>query len=647
MCGICGIFSFKNKPIKNLKKKISQMTSLLRHRGPDQEGVFISDDNLCALGNTRLAIVDPNCRISLPIKSSDNRNIITFNGEIYNHNSLRKFLKEKGCDFRTKTDTEVLLNGLILENVSFFSKLDGMWAFGFYNQKKKELILSRDLLGERQLFFSIKDGIVYFASEPLPIIYQLKNTNLEIDNDSVVTAMFFNASSPEKTLIKEINKLKPGYNLIFEAKKNPKEILFNKLHPEKWLDFYLENPRHDEVFKKFNEIATESFQLRVPNEVPYISSLSGGLDSAIIAMYLTNFGEKKIDTIFLKDFGSVYDNYDISLLNERESAKLSSKKLGTKHEIIQYNHEENKKIFLNESEKAFDCMFDCSFIVYRTLANAMKKRKKKVIFMSDGLDEVLGYPTDNESFRKNEFFKKNKFLLSFFKLLSKNKNLKIILRHIGLKRFIFQNPNFGLFNFLPIHSLGEKDFLSKVVKKSTLKDFNLSYGTIDPIYDDLIDDLDYTQKMALSYCSKSLPDWFNLRSDKGFFGSSIECRLPFQDPKLIEFLIAAPASYRFLNGTDKVFARKIVNDNISPEVAKRKKYGMPFYYKNLNKYEKKLNIQDTLRNSEILNNFPFTKNIKKNILNIKVGFQKFHWTLYCLTRTIDKLKNIKNTNLNL
>lgn len=175
MCGICGIFSFKNKPIKDLKKKISEMTSLLRHRGPDQEGVFISDDNLCALGNTRLAVVDPNCRISLPIKSYDNKNIITFNGEIYNHNSLRKFLKEKRCGFRTKTDTEVLLNGLILENESFLSKLDGMWAFGFYNQKKKKLILSRDLLGERHLFFSIKDGIVYFASEPLPIIYQLKN----------------------------------------------------------------------------------------------------------------------------------------------------------------------------------------------------------------------------------------------------------------------------------------------------------------------------------------------------------------------------------------------------------------------------------------------------------------------------------------
>ena len=95
MCGICGIFSFRKKPIKNLKKKISEMTLMLRHRGPDQEGVFISNDNLCAIGNTRLAIVDPSCKEKLPMKSGNKIQIITFNGEIYNHDHLRKYLKKK------------------------------------------------------------------------------------------------------------------------------------------------------------------------------------------------------------------------------------------------------------------------------------------------------------------------------------------------------------------------------------------------------------------------------------------------------------------------------------------------------------------------------------------------------------------------
>ena len=118
------------------------MTSLLRHRGPDQEGVFISDDNLCALGNTRLAIVDPNCRISLPIKSSDNRNIITFNGEIYNFKEIKKELSAKDITFKSNSDTEVILEAYKLWGLDFVKKLRGMFAFAIWDSIKKNIEFS-------------------------------------------------------------------------------------------------------------------------------------------------------------------------------------------------------------------------------------------------------------------------------------------------------------------------------------------------------------------------------------------------------------------------------------------------------------------------------------------------------------------------
>ena len=127
MCGVVGIFSFKGKPVKNLKSIILKMNSMLRHRGPDQEGVFISKDNLCALGNTRLSITDPECKIPLPLKSKNKNFVLTYNGEIFNYKSLKRNLKHKGCNFNTETDTEVLLEGLSLENLPFLQKLDGMW----------------------------------------------------------------------------------------------------------------------------------------------------------------------------------------------------------------------------------------------------------------------------------------------------------------------------------------------------------------------------------------------------------------------------------------------------------------------------------------------------------------------------------------
>jgi len=640
MCGIAGIFSFNGHPLKNLKSRIYKMTKMLRHRGPDQEGIFISNDNLCAIGNTRLAITDPKYKMELPLISRNKNNILTYNGEIFNYEYLRKYLISKGIPFKTKTDTEVLLEGLVLEGLSFLSKADGMWAFGLYNKRKKELILSRDLLGERHLFYSISDGVLYFASEPLPIIHELKKKDLKIDDESVINAMLFNGCAPGKSLIKNIKRLLPGRNIIAKINKNPTEILFKKLHPEKWFDFFSKKPNEKKIFETFNNILSESLTLRTPKDVPYISALSGGVDSAIVSLYMSKFGKKKTDTIFLNSFGNIYTDK----FTEQQAMRITSSKLHTSNREIEFNHEENIKIFLKESKNSFDGLFDCSFIVYRQLANAIRKDGKKVIFMSDALDESLGgYLNDYDSWKKDIYFASRKTQLSIFKILSKSRYARSILRKIGMTKFIINYPNFRRFNFSPMHSFGDPDFISKIVHEKKIKDLFFTFGTIDNIYDDVVKELDFTQKMSLSYLTKSVPDWFNLRSDKGFFGSSIECRLPFQDPKLVEFLIGVPHSLRFSKKKTKVFARNIVNNFISPKVAHKQKAGLPFSTRNLKSYENKLQIEDTLRNSEIFDYFPFKKNVKNIILDPKYGFKKFLWTFYCLSRTTDNLRKIRDS----
>ena len=640
MCGIAGIFSFNGHPLKNLKSRIYKMTKMLRHRGPDQEGIFISNDNLCAIGNTRLAITDPKYKMELPLISRNKNNILTYNGEIFNYEYLRKYLISKGIPFKTKTDTEVLLEGLVLEGLSFLSKADGMWAFGLYNKRKKELILSRDLLGERHLFYSISDGVLYFASEPLPIIHELKKKDLKIDDESVINAMLFNGCAPGKSLIKNIKRLLPGRNIIAKINKNPTEILSKKLHPEKWFDFFSKKPNEKKIFETFNNILSESLTLRTPKDVPYISALSGGIDSAIVSLYMSKFGKKKTDTIFLNSFGNIYTDK----FTEQQAMRITSSKLHTSNREIEFNHEENIKFFLKESKNSFDGLFDCSFIVYRQLANAIRKDGKKVIFMSDALDESLGgYLRDYDSWKKYIYFASRKTQLFIFKILSKSRYARSILRKIGMTKFIINYPNFRRFNFSPMHSFGDPDFISKIVHEKKIKDLFFTFGTIDNIYDDIVKELDFTQKMSLSYLTKSVPDWFNLRSDKGFFGSSIECRLPFQDPKLVEFLIGVPHSLRFSKKKTKVFARNIVNNFISPKVAHKQKTGLPFSTRNLKSYENKLQIEDTLRNSEIFDYFPFKKNVKNIILDPKYGFKKYLWTFYCLSRTTDNLKKIRDS----
>ena len=136
MCGISGIISLDGKQINNLEKKIKLMTQLLRHRGPDQEGIFISKKRNIGLSNNRLSIVAPKENIDLPFTKNKNE-FLSFNGEIYNYLSLKEELEKKGIKFATSTDTEVLYEFLKNYQYDDFKRLNGMWSFAFYNEKKK------------------------------------------------------------------------------------------------------------------------------------------------------------------------------------------------------------------------------------------------------------------------------------------------------------------------------------------------------------------------------------------------------------------------------------------------------------------------------------------------------------------------------
>src|SRR3990167_2453763 len=131
------------------------MNKLLHHRWPDSQGIYVSKDRTFALGNTRLAIVDPYNTTKQPLETEDGQCVLSFNGEIYNYLELRESLRGRGVRFRTKMDTEVFLEGLRLDGEAILDKCDGMWACAYYDTKTKKLLLSRDLMGERHLFYRI------------------------------------------------------------------------------------------------------------------------------------------------------------------------------------------------------------------------------------------------------------------------------------------------------------------------------------------------------------------------------------------------------------------------------------------------------------------------------------------------------------
>ena len=287
MCGIAGIVSLNNSPIATVRDRINRMGKMLGHRGPDQEGFYISNDRMVGVFNNRLAIVGVDQKVCLPMRSSNGSYILSFNGEIYNYKKLRQQLVEKRCEFSSNTDTEVLYNGLIHFGPDYLQRLDGMWSFAFVDQNKKNIYLSRDVLGEKPLYYHIGRNELIFCSEIAPIIAVVEE-DPEWDDDAIVCSFQYRSAPPGRTLIKGINRLRGGETLTINYKYNQVSSRFIKqLNVEKWKWFFDTNPSLGEVLELYNQEISLSCKLRFPSEVGFVTTLSGGIDSTLINLMLS------------------------------------------------------------------------------------------------------------------------------------------------------------------------------------------------------------------------------------------------------------------------------------------------------------------------------------------------------------------------
>lgn len=369
MCGISGIYL--NNSIRNKEKRIKKMNDALNHRGPDSQGVY--EDKNIALGFRRLAIIDLDERANQPMHSIDNKWHIVFNGEIYNFQEIKNSLK---YDFKTKSDTEVIIASVYEKGVEWFlSRANGMFSLALYNSETKDLILARDRLGIKPLYYTKNSSGLIFSSEIKGI---LSSGLVDADfNDNAIDEYLGNRYiRAPYTFFKNIFQVKPG--TYFHINSNM--VLKEKEYWQLPSDFNLStNYSEEKILEEFEDKLTQSINYRLISDVPLGTYLSGGVDSSLITAIAASNKKNRINT------------YTIGFkeMNEFSYADQVAKKYNTNHHKILMKKDD----YINGWKKLIadkDSPLGVPNEIPLAAMSTKLKEKITVVLSGEGADELMG-----------------------------------------------------------------------------------------------------------------------------------------------------------------------------------------------------------------------------------------------------------------
>lgn len=315
MCGIVGIVS--NSAID--PAGLSAMNETLGHRGPDDQGVWISADQKVGLGHRRLAVLDPSLRGHNPMQFGEGRLWITYNGEIYNFRELREELKSHGYEFRSDTDTEVVLAAYDHWDVDCLNRLTGMFAFALWDVARQRLFLARDRMGQKPLYYRERSGLFAFASE-LKALLADPSFSRDIDPNAISMYLRYWYVPSPLSIFRQAGKLPPGHYALFEQGRlslhcywNPIDIALNRPEP---ISLPLNAGR-------LEDLLGNSVRSQMISDVPLGAFLSGGIDSSLIVAMMQEFSPRPIKTFTIR--------FEKPEFNEADYALAVARSLGTEH----------------------------------------------------------------------------------------------------------------------------------------------------------------------------------------------------------------------------------------------------------------------------------------------------------------------------
>tara|TARA_Y100000034_G_scaffold104910_1_gene131802 strand:- start:79 stop:2004 length:1926 start_codon:yes stop_codon:yes gene_type:complete len=563
MCGITG-FNFNDKGL------VKRMLKTISHRGPDQDGIY--EDKGITLGHKRLSIIDLSSKGKQPMSNEDGDIWITFNGEIYNYKELKSELKNH--KFSSNTDTEVILHAYEEFGYDCLEKLNGMFAFGIWDSKKKVLFLARDRAGIKPLYYYLKDDEFIFCSE-LKGILEHENVMREIDVNVLNKMSSLKYNIDEKTILKDIWRVLPSQYLIYDTKSRKIE------KKDYWSPFNEISNKSEGFFtEKLSELLEDSVEKRLMSDVPLGVYLSGGIDSSTMVALMTKINKRNEVNEEIKTF-SVGFGYGEET-DELEYAKITSDYFNTDHK--EYMVKSDLVNLLPKIVWHMDEPISELALIPLYLLSQNAKKDVTVVLTGDGADEIFaGY----EQYKyltlawKTRFLPKllkNKmapFLLENSPLSIRNKFFKYsaALGKEGLKRSInvlksVPDKGVSYVEFVSFFNDEERSKLFNEEIKKQISEFSFS-NDLNKKY--FMNSYDYLNQLLYLELKTLLPENYLMKTDKMTMAHGVEARVPFLDHRLIEFSYQVPPKLKLNNFTEKYVLKKAVRDIVPPKIATRKK----------------------------------------------------------------------------
>jgi asparagine synthase (glutamine-hydrolysing) len=557
MCGIAGLWAPADEH-ESHREVVERMVASLSHRGPDDQGFHIA--KRAGIGMTRLSIIDV-AGGHQPISSEDGMVTVVCNGEIYNHEELRRELMARGHVFRTGSDVEVIVHLYEEMGPRCIERLRGMFGVALWDERKQKLLLARDRLGIKPLFYAPYRGGLLFASEMKAIVRA--RVPLSLDGDALDQYLTFGYIPAPLTIYREIRKLDPGHILIGDARGYTIERY--------WQLRFDPIPDADEHFlgRRFVELFADAVRSHLMSDVSLGAFLSGGIDSGLVVALMAEMTSTPVKT-FTIGFGGGAGGH----LDERPYARMLNRRYGTTH--TEFEVQPNLEEVLDHAVDAFDEPFaDDSVIPTYYICKAAREHVTVALTglggdeLFGGYERYLGLKLSGRYQRVPPFVRRH-IIGPLIDRLPERQDGHYTVNH--LKRFVRAGelpPSSRYLNYVTVFN----EALKRQLCVPGMFDRGSADGASDaqhfnsPVASDLID-------RALNHDFNTyLPDDILALSDRLSMRSGLELRVPFLDHPLVEFCATIPSSLKIRATTKKYLLRRVARKFLPDEVIDHRKQG--------------------------------------------------------------------------